>query len=77
MNERTGDEVSLEEIVKGYEAGEGEYVIVEPEELDDIAPGRSRSIDVSGFVELKDARPVFFNKTYYLGPKGEEYGKVY
>ncbi|MFG3310275.1 Ku protein [Streptomyces wuyuanensis] len=77
VNERTGDEVPLEEIVKGYETGDGEYVIVEPEELDDIAPGRSRSIDVSGFVELKDVRPVFFDKTYYLGPKGEEYGKVY
>ncbi|WP_432075413.1 Ku protein [Streptomyces wuyuanensis] len=77
VNERTGDEVSLEEIVKGYETGEGEYVIVEPEELDDIAPGRSRSIDVSGFVDLKDVQPVFFDKTYYLGPKGEEYGKVY
>lgn len=77
VNERTGDEVPLQEIVKGYETGEGEYVVVEPEELDDIAPGRSRSIDVSGFVELKDVRPVFFDKTYYLGPKGEEYGRVY
>lgn len=41
VNERTGDEVQLDDIVKGYDTG-GEYVLVEPKELDDIAPGRSR-----------------------------------
>ncbi|MCX5434659.1 Ku protein (plasmid) [Streptomyces sp. NBC_00257] len=76
VNERTGDEVELDEIVKGYDTG-GEYVIVEPEELDDIAPGRSRALEVSEFVDLDTVEPVFFDKTYYLGPRGEQYGKVY
>ncbi|MFI1648570.1 Ku protein [Streptomyces avidinii] len=76
VNERTGDEVQLDDIVKGYDAG-GEYVLVEPEELDEIAPGRSRSLDISGFVDLDEVDPIFFDKTYYLGPRGAEYGKVY
>uniref|UniRef100_UPI002F911221 non-homologous end joining protein Ku n=1 Tax=Streptomyces sp. NBC_01553 TaxID=2975877 RepID=UPI002F911221 len=76
VNERTGDEVALDEIVKGYDTG-SEYVIVEPEELDDIAPGRSRGLEVSEFVDLDTVEPVFFDKTYYLGPRGEQYGKVY
>ncbi|MCX4850420.1 Ku protein [Streptomyces sp. NBC_00893] len=76
VNERTGDEVDLDEIVKGYDTG-SEYVIVEPEELDDIAPGRSRALEVSEFVDLDTVEPVFFDKTYYLGPRGEQYGKVY
>ncbi|MFD7533669.1 Ku protein [Streptomyces sp. NPDC059849] len=76
VNERTGDEVELDEIVKGYDTG-SEYVIVEPEELDDIAPGRSRALEVSEFVDLDTVEPVFFDKTYYLGPRGEQYGKVY
>jgi hypothetical protein len=38
---------SLEEAVKGFDAGE-EYVIVEPAELEEIAPGRSRSLEISG-----------------------------
>ncbi|MCT2546228.1 Ku protein [Streptomyces atratus] len=76
VNERTGDEVELDEIVKGYDTG-GEYVIVEPEELDDIAPGRSRALEVSEFVDLDTVDPVFFDKTYYLGPRGGQYGKVY
>ncbi|WP_327389038.1 non-homologous end joining protein Ku [Streptomyces sp. NBC_01207] len=76
VNERTGDEVDLTDIVKGYDTG-GEYVIVEPQELDEIAPGRSRSIDVAGFVDLDTVDPVFFDKTYFLGPRGAQYGKVY
>ncbi|MEU0633260.1 Ku protein [Streptomyces sp. NPDC005989] len=76
VNERTGDEVDLNEIVRGYDTG-SEYVIVEPEELYDIAPGRSRALEVSEFVDLDTVEPVFFDKTYYLGPRGEQYCKVY
>lgn len=76
MNERTGDEVDLADIVKGYDTG-SVYVLVEPQELDEIAPGRSRSIDVAGFVDLDTVDPVFFDKTYFVGPRGAQYGKVY
>lgn len=77
VNERTGKEVASEDIVKGYEAAEGEYVVVEPEELDEIAPGRSRTIDIGDFVDLADIEPVYFDRTYYVGPRGKEYTKVY
>ncbi|MFJ6053611.1 Ku protein [Streptomyces sp. NPDC092307] len=76
VNERTGDEVELDNIVKGYDTGD-EYVLVEPKELDEIAPGRSRSLEITGFVDLAEVDPIFFDKTYYLGPRGKEYGKVY
>lgn len=77
VNERTGEEVPADEIVKGFDAGDEEYVVVEPEELDDIAPGRSQALDVSGFVDLADIDPVYFDKSYYLGPRGEGHAKVY
>jgi DNA end-binding protein Ku len=76
VNERTGKEVPLEEIVKGYEIGD-EYVLVEPKELDDIAPGRSQALEITGFVDLEEVDPVFFDRTYYLGPRGAEHAKVY
>ncbi|MBT2470028.1 Ku protein [Streptomyces sp. ISL-66] len=76
VNERTGDEVDLSDIVKGYDAGD-EYVLIEPEELDEIAPGRSQVLDIAGFVDLDDVDPIFFDKAYYLAPRGKEYGKVY
>ncbi|MFD8708514.1 Ku protein [Kitasatospora sp. NPDC059648] len=77
VNERTGKEVEYADIVKGYEVTEGEYVIVEPDELERISPGRSRTIDITGFVDLADVDPIFFDRTYYLGPRGKEYQKVY
>ncbi|WP_323182104.1 Ku protein [Streptomyces sp. NBC_00424] len=76
VNERTGNEVQLDDIVKGYDTGD-EYVLVEPKELDEIAPGRSRSLEIAGFVDLTEVDPIFFDKTYYLGPRVSEYGKVY
>ncbi|MGW7290030.1 non-homologous end joining protein Ku [Streptomyces sp. NPDC054847] len=77
VNERTGREVKSEDIVKGYDMGDGQYVVVEPDELDDISPGRSKVVDISGFVDLTDIEPVHFARTYYLAPRGKEYFKVY
>ncbi|MEU1628276.1 Ku protein [Streptomyces sp. NPDC020096] len=76
VNERTGEEVPLSEIVKGYDTGV-DYVVVEPDELDDIAPGRSKSLTVTGFVDLDQVNPIYFDSTYYLAPRGEEYARVY
>ncbi|MFC8083479.1 Ku protein [Streptomyces sp. NPDC057340] len=77
VNERTGKEVGADDIVKGYEVGEGEYVVVEPGELDEIAPGRSRTLEITDFVDLDRIEPVYFGRTYYLAPRGKEYVKVY
>jgi DNA end-binding protein Ku len=77
INERTGKEVAFSDIVKGADLGGGEYVIIEPDELDAIAPGRSRTIDINSFVDLDDIDPVHFQKTYWLAPAKEEYGRSY
>jgi DNA end-binding protein Ku len=77
VNERTGKEVAYADIVKGADLGGGEYVIIEPDELDAIAPGRSRTIDINTFVDLDDIDPVHFQRTYWLAPAKEEYGRSY
>ncbi|MFE2350198.1 non-homologous end joining protein Ku [Kitasatospora cineracea] len=77
VNERTGEEVPFEDIVKGYELAEGQYVVVEPAELEEISPGRSRTIEINGFADLAEIDPVFFDKTYYLGPADPTAAKVY
>jgi DNA end-binding protein Ku len=77
VNERTGKEVAGRDIVKGFAVAEGEYVVVEPEELDQIAPGRSQSIAITDFVDLDAIEPVYFDRTYYIAPRGKEYTKVY
>lgn len=77
VNERTGDEVPFSDIVKGADIGGGDYVIIEPDELDAIAPGRSRTIDIDAFVDLDEIDPVHFAKTYWLAPTKEEYSRAY
>ena len=61
-------EVDYSEIVKGYELHRGQYVIVDPGELEGLAPEASRSIDIEEFVELADIDPLFFEHSYYLVP---------
>ncbi len=77
VNERTGEEVPFSDIVKGADIGGGDYVIIEPDELDAIAPGRSRTIDIDAFVDIDDIDPIHFQKTYWLAPTKEEYGRAY
>jgi DNA end-binding protein Ku len=77
VNERTGDEVDFGDIVKGSEVDDGQYVLVEPDELADIAPGRSRTIEIDAFVDLDEIDPIFYQKTYWLAPAKEEYVKPY
>ncbi|ONI67009.1 Ku protein [Kribbella sp. ALI-6-A] len=77
VNERTGREVDYDKIVKGHDVGGGEYVIVEREELEDIAPGKSRSLEISDFVDLDEIDPIHFQKSYYLAPSDSENASSY
>ncbi|MBB4684018.1 non-homologous end joining protein Ku [Amycolatopsis jiangsuensis] len=77
VNERTGDEVKYEDIVRGREVGDGEYVLVEQDELDEIAPGRSRSLEVESFVDLAEVDPVYFDRTYWLAPANDDAERPY
>ena len=72
VNERTGREVQLDDIVRGHEVAKGDYVLVTDAELEAVEPGRSRTIDISDFVELGDIDPIYYQKTYYLAPQGNE-----
>jgi DNA end-binding protein Ku len=77
VNERTGKEVDYSDIVKGAEVGRGRYVMLDQDELDSVAPGRSKSIEIKTFVDLDEIDPIHFAKTYYLGPRGDETKKTY
>jgi DNA end-binding protein Ku len=77
VNERTGKEVDYADIVRGAEVGGGDYVILSDEDLDSVAPGKSRSLDITAFVDLADIDPIYFAKPYYLAPANEETEKTY
>lgn len=77
VNERTGDVVEYSDIVRGADIGDGNYVILSQDELDEIAPGRSRSLEIHTFVDADEIDPVYFGKTYFLGPADEATRKTY
>src|SRR5215210_181764 len=64
----TGEEVPYEQIVKGFELTKERYVVVTPEELDSVAPEKTRAIDIEDFVDLEDIDPIFYDHPYYLVP---------
>ncbi len=77
VNERTGREVDLAHIVRGHEVGDGDYVLLSDEELEAVEPGRSRTVDITDFVDLAEIDPIYFQKSYYLGPRGEGAARPY
>ena len=62
-------EVPWQEIVKGYEIEPGRVVTVDSDELESVAPERSRVLEVEQFVDLEDIDPIFFEKSYYVVPQ--------
>lgn len=77
VNERTGKEVDYGDIVKGAEVSDGNYVMLDADELDSVAPGRSRSLEIHTFVEQDEIDPMYYQKSYYLGPGSDETVNTY
>lgn len=61
-------EVPYEEIVKGYETAPEQYVVIKPDELEELDPEASRSIEILDFVPLAQIDPMYFENAYYLVP---------
>ncbi|NLA35259.1 MAG: Ku protein [Actinobacteria bacterium] len=77
VNEDTGDVVEFHDIVKGYDLGDGDYVMVSPQELEAVEPGRSRTIEITDFVNAADIDSIYFDKAYYLAPREESAARAY
>ena len=71
VDAETGDEVESDEIIKGYEVGKGEYLELDPEELEAIAIESKRVIDIDEFVPKKEIDELYLNNPYYIVPDGE------
>ena len=71
VDAETGDEVKSSDIIKGYEVGKGDYIEVEPEELEAVAIESKRTIDIDEFVPRDEIDELYLNTPYYLVPDGE------
>ena len=75
-NKATGKEVSWDDIVKGYEYSDGEYVVLSDEDLRRANPDATRSIDILAFVNADQVPLIYYEQPYYLAP-GKGGDKVY
>ncbi|GGI33317.1 non-homologous end joining protein Ku [Bradyrhizobium guangdongense] len=67
----TGEGVSSEDIVKGYEFEKGQYIEVSKAELEEIALESTRTIEIDEFVDRSDIDPRYLIRPYYLRPDGK------
>jgi DNA end-binding protein Ku len=71
VDAETGDEVAAEEIVKAYEVSKGNYIEIEPDELDAVEIESTRMIDIEQFVPKKEIDELYIGNPYYVVPDGE------
>ena len=65
----TDDElVERDELAKGYEFAKGQFVLFSDDELKALMPEATHAIEISEFVPLEKVDPIYFERSYYLGP---------
>lgn len=67
-----GRPLSTDEIARGYEIEPGRYVLVTDEELSQLAPRRSRDIELGRFVDRRSIDPAWFVRPYFALPGGDQ-----
>jgi DNA end-binding protein Ku len=67
----SGDDVESADIVKGYEVAKGEYIELEPEELDAVAIDSKRVIEIDEFVPKAEIDELYLRDPYFIIPDGE------
>ena len=68
VDSETGDLVERDEQVKGYEIENGDYVVLEPEEVAAAIPDSDKTLKIEAFVPCSEIDDVYFDKPYYLAP---------
>ncbi len=75
--ETAGAAVGKDEIVKGYEHRKGEYIIIEPSELENLKVPSKHTIDVSQFVEMDELLPEYIEKPYFVVPENDSQAEAF
>ena len=61
--------IDRSEIVKGYETSKSQYVVVDDEELKQIAPATATTMEILQFVRVGEVDPIYFENSYYVAPE--------
>ena len=77
VSEKSGKEVDAGEIEMGFEVRKGRYVTFEKGELEKLKPESTRAVDVTDFVDLEAVDPIYYERTYWLGPAADAAKQAY
>lgn len=75
--EDTEREVEADDVEMGFEISKGKYVTFTKDELAEIRPQSTKVLEVGDFVSLDEIDPVYYDRTYWLGPDGDQAAKAY
>lgn len=67
-SQKTEKDLDADELIRGYEIEKDKYVIVTDEELERLAPEKTRDIDLKLFVPEDSIPPIYFERGYFLTP---------
>ncbi len=73
----TGEPLKNEDIIKGYQYEPGQYVVIDPEEIEKIKPKSNKVIEIESFVDNTEVHPTLFDTPYFIGPDGDVAAKTY
>jgi DNA end-binding protein Ku len=76
-SENIGPAVGKDEIVKGYEHRKGEYIIIEPSELENLRVPSKHTIEVSQFVGSDEVLPEYIEKPYFVVPENDSQAEAF
>lgn len=71
VDAETGDPVAPEERVKGYEIEKGQYILLDEDELDNVALESTHTIEIDEFVPMSDVDRIYLDESYYLVPQDD------
>src|SRR5690606_36450899 len=69
VNEKTGEEVKWDQIVKGYQYAKGEYVALSDRDFEQANVKATHSIEIMDFVDAAAISPIYFAAPYYAEPQ--------
>ena len=77
VSESSGREVNEPDVEMGFEISKGRYVTFDKDELRALRPASTKTIEVDEFVALEEIDPIYYDRTYWLGPDGDSAKKAY
>jgi len=71
IDSETGDVVETENKVKGYDLDNGKYVLLEEDELDEVALESTHTLEIESFVPREEVDEIYLDESFYIVPDGE------